>query len=712
MCSAPGRHPPPWWGGTVFAPLRKRAAPPPGFYPARGPRLASRIPGLPSLDHGGGGRLRSTPQACGAAAGALPGAQPAPPQLRFSGPVGPARIPRSFPSISASLFVRAGRPGPPLRRRLSAVTTSGGDVCPAALGGGACPRSALQGAAPPPGTYPARNPRLAAPPLGPRGPGSDPRSPSPRPQWWRSSSLRSASTLRRRRGSTRCAARVPAASLLGACGPGSDPPFLPINLRVALRARGPVGPAAMTPSFGCDHLRGGTCAPPPVATPPLVGGDRLRSAPQARGAAARVLPGARPAPRLSDPRSPSPRPRPGGGGGRLRSAPQACGAAAGALPGARPAPPPLRFSGPVGQARNPRSFTSNLRVALRARGPAGPAATPPSFGCDHLRGGRVLRPPCGGACPRSALQGAAPPPGTYPARAARALQLRLSGPVGPARTPGLPPPDHSGGGRLRSAPQARCAAAGALPGARPASQPPRFSGPWARLGSPFLPINLRVALRARGPAGPAATTQSFGCDHLRGDVCSAPGRPPFPLPGGGGASSLRSASAWRRRPGSTRRAARASPLRPPVSLPSTTVAAVVFAPLQWHHCLPKLCIITLHKLCIIIMQINHPSHFCIITISPFLALGAQSEIANVLPKRCASRKRPHLPDYANIMQNYYAKFMQDDYAKFMQGDYAKFMQHNYAKFMQEDYAKSKYSKSEKMKNCKGRVTYFIFSWVF
>jgi hypothetical protein len=56
--------------------------------------------------------------------------------------------------------------------------------------------------------------------------------------------------------------------------------------------------------------------------------------------------------------------------------------------------------------------------------------------------------------------------------------------------------------------------------------------------------------------------------------------------------------------------------------------------------------------------------------------------------------------------------MQDDYAKFMQGDYAKFMQHDYAKFMPEDYATSKYSKSEKMKNCKGRVTYFIFSWVF
>ena len=93
---------------------------------------------------------------------------------------------------------------------------------------------------------------------------------------------------------------------------------------------------------------------------------------------------------------------------------------------------------------------------------------------------------------------------------------------------------------------------------------------------------------------------------------------------------------------------------------------------------------------------HNPSHFCIIAISLFLALGAQSEIANVLPKRCASRRRPHLPDYAKIMQK----------------DYAKFMQHDYAKFMLEDYAKPKYSKSEKLKNCKGRVTYFIFSWVF
>ncbi len=97
---------------------------------------------------------------------------------------------------------------------------------------------------------------------------------------------------------------------------------------------------------------------------------------------------------------------------------------------------------------------------------------------------------------------------------------------------------------------------------------------------------------------------------------------------------------------------------------------------------------------------NHPSHFCIISL--YLALRAQSEIANVLPKRCASRKRHHLPDYANIMQNDYAKFMQDDYAKFMQCDYAKFMQHNSANIMQEDYAKSKYPKSEKNEKIQGK----------
>ena len=55
---------------------------------------------------------------------ALPGLPSHAPPLRFSGLVGPARIPRASPPIPASPFVRAGRPGPPLRRRPSAVTTS------------------------------------------------------------------------------------------------------------------------------------------------------------------------------------------------------------------------------------------------------------------------------------------------------------------------------------------------------------------------------------------------------------------------------------------------------------------------------------------------------------------------------------------------------------------------------------------------------------
>jgi hypothetical protein len=129
-----------------------------------------------------------------------------------------------------------------------------------------------QRAAPPPGFYPARGPRLAAPSLGPRGPGSDHRSSSPLIQRRRSPPLRSASTGRRYRGSTLRAARVPAASLLGPHGPGSDPPVLPINLCVALRARGPAGPAATTPPFSCDHLRGGRVLRPRSPPPPMGGG--------------------------------------------------------------------------------------------------------------------------------------------------------------------------------------------------------------------------------------------------------------------------------------------------------------------------------------------------------------------------------------------------------------------------------------------------------
>ncbi len=309
-------------GGAVLAPLsplykgwRRRRGPTRRAAHASPLRLSgpvgpARIPCLPPLDHGGGGRLRSAPQACGAAAGALPGARPAPrlsdppvslpsttvaavvfaPLRKHAAPppgLYPARgpLPRRFTPrapwarlgpldpphpFSASLFVRAGRRGPPLR--LSAVTTSRGTCAPPPRrGGGAvlAPLSPLykgrrrrRG----PTRRAARAP--AAPPLGPRGPGSDSssRSPSPRPRWRRSSSLRPASMWRRLRGSTRRAARAPVASLLGPSGPGSDPSILPTNLRVALRARGPAGPAVTPPSSGRNHLRGGR-----VLRPPLVG---------------------------------------------------------------------------------------------------------------------------------------------------------------------------------------------------------------------------------------------------------------------------------------------------------------------------------------------------------------------------------------------------------------------------------------------------------
>ncbi len=59
-----------------------------------------------------------------------------------------------------------------------------------------------------------------------------------------------------------------------------------------------------------------------------------------------------------------------------------------------------------------------------------------------------------------------------------------------------------------------------------------------------------------------------------------------------------------------------------------------------------------------IMQMHNPSRFCIIEISVFFTLGAQSEIANGTPKRCRSLKWP--PPAAirlckMIMQNDYAK---------------------------------------------------------
>ncbi len=64
----------------------------------------------------------------------------------------------------------------------------------------------------------------------------------------------------------------------------------------------------------------------------------------------------------------------------------------------RATPPPgfyastLRFSGPVGPARIPRSLSS-ISASLYVRaGRSGPPLRPPTFGCDHLSGGRVFLP--------------------------------------------------------------------------------------------------------------------------------------------------------------------------------------------------------------------------------------------------------------------------------------------------------------------------------
>ncbi len=78
------------------------------------------------------------------------------------------------------------------------------------------------------------------------------------------SPLRSASAHRRRRGSPRRAAR--------AREPGSDPPIPLLDLRVVLRARGPVGPAATSADAQLWPPQGGTCLPPGHYPPPPVGG--------------------------------------------------------------------------------------------------------------------------------------------------------------------------------------------------------------------------------------------------------------------------------------------------------------------------------------------------------------------------------------------------------------------------------------------------------
>jgi hypothetical protein len=253
--------------------------------------------------------------------------------------MGRARIPRSSPSISASPFVRAGRPGRPLRRRRSAVTTSWGDVCsapgrhphPPPWWGWAVLAPLHKRAAPPPGFYPARGPCLAsrtlrprwrrssslrsasmwrrrrgsirhaaraptASLLGPRGPGSDPRSPSPRPRWRQSSPLRSASTCSRRWSSTRPgrAARASPLRFSGPVGRARIPRSFPSISALPFVRAGRPGPPLRRRRSAVTTSGGGVCLSPGRHPHPRWGG-RLRSAPQARGAAARVLPCARPA---------------------------------------------------------------------------------------------------------------------------------------------------------------------------------------------------------------------------------------------------------------------------------------------------------------------------------------------------------------------------------------------------------------------------------
>ena len=137
-------------------------------------------------------------------------------RLHLAGPAPPAPAPGP-----------RGRPAPPSRGRAKAMALIStpprwGDCLRSALPARGAAARVLPGARP----APLRSASRA------RGPGSDPRPPSPRPQWRRSSSLHSARMWCRRRGSTRLLARalplrfsgpwappLPAASLLGPAEP-------------------------------------------------------------------------------------------------------------------------------------------------------------------------------------------------------------------------------------------------------------------------------------------------------------------------------------------------------------------------------------------------------------------------------------------------------------------------------------------------------------
>jgi hypothetical protein len=113
-------------------------------------------------------------------------------RLHLAGPAPPAPAPGP-----------RGRPAPPSRGRAKAMALIStpprwGDCLRSALPARGAAARVLPGARP----APLRSASRA------RGPGSDPRPPSPRPQWRRSSSLHSARMWRRRRGSTRLPARA------------------------------------------------------------------------------------------------------------------------------------------------------------------------------------------------------------------------------------------------------------------------------------------------------------------------------------------------------------------------------------------------------------------------------------------------------------------------------------------------------------------------
>ena len=310
---------------------------------------------------------------------------------------------------------------------------------------------------------------------------------------------------------------------------------------------------------------------------PARGPARLRSAPRARGAAAGDLPGARPAPRRFTSRAswarlrspvPSPRPpcrRPSS----LRSA-SARRRRRGLTRRAARAPP-LRSSGPVGPAWIPR-IPSHYLSPVGERGPlsasgalsstyasiyvraarSGPSLRSPTFGCDHLKGGRALPPghylsPVGG---RGSL-----PAGGVLSSADASIYARAgrSGPL--LRLPTLGGV-HLRGGRatsLRHFPLhwvggtggdvVRSWEAPGRPGAEGwrrgdvRSLPVTTSHQWGDVlppGGRCALLGLRGDLRARGPVGPTTTSaDARRCSPQGGTRDLSPSLPP-PLGGGDG----------------------------------------------------------------------------------------------------------------------------------------------------------------------------------